>query len=43
MPPKRKDKDPDATIKPKTDPIQADTELFLQAFESKFYFFFFSF
>lgn len=35
MPPKKRDKDLDSTKNPRIDHIQADHELFLQAFESK--------
>lgn len=37
MPPKRKDKDAETTKNPRMDHIQADHELFLQAFESRFF------
>lgn len=36
MAPKRKDRDNDSVMKQKPDPIQADNEIFLQAFESKY-------
>lgn len=35
MPPKKRDKDGDSSKNPRMDHIQADHELFLQAFESK--------
>lgn len=35
MPPKKRDKDGDSAKNPRMDHIQADHELFLQAFESK--------
>lgn len=35
MPPKKREKDTDSTKNPRIDHIQADHELFLQAFESK--------
>lgn len=35
MPPKKRDKDGESTKNPRMDHIQADHELFLQAFESK--------
>lgn len=35
MPPKKREKDPDTAKTPRIDHIQADHELFLQAFESK--------
>lgn len=36
MPPKKREKEPEAPKNPRIDHIQADHELFLQAFESKF-------
>lgn len=36
MPPKKREKDNDATKNPRIDHIQADHELFLQAFESMY-------
>lgn len=36
MAPKRKDKDSETIVKQKSDPITADIEIFLQAFESKY-------
>lgn len=35
MAPKRKDKDSETAVKQKPDVIQADNEIFLQAFESE--------
>lgn len=35
MPPKKRDKEPEGSKAPRTDQVQADHELFLQAFESK--------
>lgn len=35
MPPKKREKEPDSSKTPRIDTIQADHELFLQAFESK--------
>lgn len=40
MPPKKRDKEPDGQKAPRMDQIQADHELFLQAFESEYPFFF---
>lgn len=37
MAPKKRDKDSDASKTPRIDHIQADHELFLQAFESMYY------
>lgn len=36
MPPKKREKDGDSTKNPRMDHIQADHELFLQAFESNY-------
>lgn len=36
MAPKRKDKDNETVVKQKPDAIQADNEIFLQAFESEY-------
>lgn len=36
MPPKKRDKELDGQKLPRIDPVQADHELFLQAFESEF-------
>lgn len=36
MPPKRRDKETDSSKTSRADLVQADHELFLQAFESKF-------
>lgn len=38
MPPKKREKDSDTSKNPQIDHIQADHELFLQAFESKWIF-----
>ena len=35
MPPKKREKEPETSKNPRMDQIQADHELFLQAFESK--------
>lgn len=37
MAPKKREKDPDTSKNPRIDHIQADHELFLQAFESMYY------